>query len=149
MTAKRGSELHAFAKDAIRLKVRQIDNGQTLNSYINDAIGYRMAPEVTLVATANSWGTADTIGFDSKTKLLRVHDLKNGVHEASMEQLRLYAAFFCIEYRISPLDIKIELRIYQNDMIKLELPEPHDIIWLIGKIKEFDAIIEELKEEVA
>lgn len=149
MTAKRGTELHAFAHDAIRLKIRQIENGSTLNSYINDAIGYRMTPEVTLVATANSWGTADAIGFDSKDKLLRISDLKNGVHEASMEQLRLYAAFFCIEYRLTPHDIGIELRIYQNDMVKLDEPRPHEIFWLMDKIKEFDAIIEEEKERMA
>ena len=147
MTAKRGSELHAFAKEAIRLKIWQIDNGQTLNSYINDGIGFRMTPEVTLSATPNCFGTADTISFDEKTNLLRVHDLKNGVHEASMEQLRLYAAMFCIEYGYRPSEIQTKLRIYQNDAIKEEEPTQHDLNWLISRIRTSDAILEECKKE--
>lgn len=147
MTAKRGSELHAFAADAIRLRIRQIDNGQTLNSYINDAIGYRMTPEVTLVATDNCFGTADAVSFEERDGLLRIHDLKNGVHEASMEQLRLYAAIFCIEYGYRPSDINIQLRIYQNDDVKIEEPTSHDIYWLISRIRTSDSILEECKKE--
>jgi len=148
MTAKRGTELHAFAKEAIRLKIRQIDNGLTLNSYINDGIGYRMTPEVLLLATPNCFGTADTISFDERDNFLRIHDLKNGVNETSMDQLRLYAGMFCIEYGYRPRDIQIELRIYQNDSVKIDEPTDHDMTWIVERIRHADAIIDGCKREL-
>jgi hypothetical protein len=143
MTAKRGSDLHAFAADAIRLKIRLPDTGQTLNQYVNDAIGFRMTPEQVLIGSPNCFGTADAIGFDNG--ILRIFDLKNGITLASMEQLRIYAALFCMEY--GPRPNEIELRIYQNDDFKPEKPDPHSIFKIIDRIKMFDRIIEELKRE--
>jgi hypothetical protein len=44
-----------------------------------------------------------------------------------MEQLMAYAAFYCLEYRVKPKDLDIELRIYQNDEIAILKPEVIDI----------------------
>ena len=40
--------------------------------------------------------------------------MKTGEKDASLDQLEVYAALFCLEYRIDPSDIDIELRIYQK-----------------------------------
>lgn len=145
MQAARGTELHAFAHDAIRLGIKLPDGNQTLNSYINDAIGYRMTPEVILFYSDNCYGTADVIGF--RNMLLRIHDLKTGVTPASMDQLRIYAALFCLEYQFKPFEIDMELRIYQNDEVVIEKPEKDDIFHIMDKIRTFSKRIDVLRSE--
>lgn len=142
--ARLGSRLHAFAHEAISLRRKQPDTQETINLYINDAIGYRMTSEVLLHYSENCYGHADTVGFRDNT--LRIHDLKNGAREASMAQLEIYAALFCLDYQFSPFDIKIELRIYQNNRVKIHHPEPPDIIQIMERIRSFDKYIKELKK---
>ena len=113
--------------------------------YVNDAIGYKMVPEQILVYSDNCFGTADAIVFRDKT--LRIHDLKTGTTPTHMEQLMIYAALFCLEYDYRPRDIDIELRIYQNDEIIVHKPMPDEIDSIILKIKSFDKIINQLKEQ--
>lgn len=145
--ARRGSELHAFAQQAILLRIRQIENQKTLNQYINDAIRYRMTPEQTLYYSENAFGTADAIGFEKNT--LRIHDLKNGRIAATPRQLQIYAALFCLEYRHDPKLIDIFLRIYQNNSI-VEIDHDPGQIWLImEKIKHFDKRIRFLRMEAS
>ena len=140
---ERGTRLHAFAAECIDLKQKLPKSKKTLNAYVNDAIGFRMTPEQVLYYSENCFGTADTISFNDN--FLRIHDLKTGAVPAHMEQLFIYDALFCMEYRIKPEDIQIENRIYQNDDILMASPEPADIQAIIEKIKEFDTIIAELK----
>ena len=92
LAKKKGTELHDFACRAIQLGIKLPKNNNTLNMYVNDAIGYKMVPEQVLYYSPNCFGTADTISF--KKKLLRIHDLKTGVTKASMKQLEIYAALF-------------------------------------------------------
>ena len=67
MIAKvRGTELHEFAAQAIRLGIRLKGVKNTLNMYVNDAIGYRMTPEQPLFYSRNCFGTADAITFKQK-----------------------------------------------------------------------------------
>lgn len=139
---ERGTKLHAYAAQAIELGITQQKNGTTLNRYINDAIGFRMTPEQVLYFSENCFGTADAICFRNET--LRIHDLKTGEIPAKMDQLRIYAALFCLEYCIKPGDIKMELRIYQSGEINKEKPEPEDILPIMDKIKRFDKIITRL-----
>lgn len=134
--ARRGVELHAFAHEAIRLGIKMPTSRKTLNLYINDAIGYRMTPEQLLYYSDNCYGTADSIMF--RRNKLRVHDLKTGITEASEHQLEVYAALFCMEYRFKPFDIEIELRIYQNDEVRIYEPDPDVIIHIMDKIITFD-----------
>jgi hypothetical protein len=111
--------------------------------YVNDAIGYRMTAEQVLFYSENCFGTADSISF--KNDLLRIHDLKTGVTPAHMEQLEIYAALFCLEYKVKPEEITIELRIYQNDDVSIYNPEASEIRMIMEKIVTFDAIITEQK----
>lgn len=146
LAVQRGNELHAFAHEAIRLGIKLPRNNTTLNMYVNDAIGYRMTPEQLLVYSANCFGTADAIGF--KKGLLRIHDLKTGVIPTSERQLEVYAALFCLEYRMKPFEIGIELRIYQANEARIYEPDPDDLMHLMDKIVVFDRRIEEIKKEV-
>lgn len=141
---QRGTELHELASKLINLRTKLPKTNKTLNMYVNDGIGYRMETEVCLFYSYNSFGTADAISFNNN--FLRIHDLKNGKTPASMQQLRIYAALFCLEYNINPRDIDMELRIYQSDEVLIENPDPNDILYIQDKIIMFDKRINEIKE---
>lgn len=145
MAAALGTRLHAFACEAINLGQRLPRSNKTLNMYINDAIGFKLRPEQPLYYSENCFGTADAINFKKDT--LRIHDYKSGVTPASLRQLEVYAALFCLEYDIKPGDIQTELRIYQNDDILIGNPTAEDILPVMDKIVTFDKIIERIKEE--
>jgi hypothetical protein len=106
-----------------------------------------MSPEQPLYFSDNCFGTADTISF--RRDFLRIHDLKTGITQASEHQLEVYAALFCLEYDVSPFDIKMEFRIYQNDEVRVYVGNPDRIIHIMDTIIVFDRRIEELKEGVA
>lgn len=146
LAAQQGTRLHNYAAESIALGIRLPHSRKTLNMYINDAIGYRMQPEQILFYSDNCFGTADAISF--RNKLLRIHDLKTGVTAVSMTQLEVYAALFCLEYKLQPQDIKIQLRIYQLDKVLVHEPPTEDILYIMGKIIDFDKRIEILKAEV-
>lgn len=143
--AQRGTILHDFAAQCIKLGQKLPRSQKTLNMYVNDAIGYKMTPEQVLYFSENCFGTADTISF--RNGLLRIHDLKTGVIPAHMEQLMIYAALFCLEYRSKPSDISIELRIYQNDEVTVYNPEVDEIVPIIDKIITFDKLLKKIKAE--
>jgi len=111
--------------------------------YVNDAIGFNMETEQVLFYSFNCYGTVDSIKFHKNT--LRIHDLKTGVTKTSFMQLKVYTALFCLEYDVNPNDIEISLRIYQNDEIYEEVPEPEEILYIMSKIINSDKIIESLK----
>ena len=91
-------------------------------------------------------GTADAISF--RNNFLRIHDLKTGTRPVHIEQLEIYAALFCLEYKVKPADIKIELRIYQNDEILVHEPEAEEIIVIMNKIIHFNKILEDVEGRV-
>ena len=142
----RGTELHEFAATCIKLDQRLQRSQKTLNMYVNDAIGFGMKPEQVLYFSDNCFGTADAIVLDKKG-LLRIHDLKTGLIPAHMEQLMIYAALFCLEYKYKPADLGMELRIYQNDDILVCNPTVEDIAPIMDKIITFDKIITKIKSE--
>lgn len=138
-----GVKLHAFAASAISL--RQMLSGKgTVAKYVNDAIKFGMDPEVMLYFSPYFFGTADSICIDRKGKI-RIHDLKTGTTPASMKQLYIYDALYCLDYDVNPKDVQHELRIYQNDDMFVDNPEPSDIQEIIDKICELDKTINELK----
>ena len=143
MAKRRGTELHEFASRAIELNRKMPRNKDALNSFVNDALGYGMQSEQPLYYSDNCFGTADAISFNKG--LLRIHDLKTGVTPASMKQLIIYAALFCLEYSVDPTQIDMELRIYQNDEIEIHIPDPDEIQEIMDKIVEMDKQIEFLK----
>jgi hypothetical protein len=63
-----------------------------------------------------------------------------------MEQLKIYAALFCLEYRFKPGEIQMELRIYQNDDVAICNPQADDILPIMDKIIEFDKVLRSIKE---
>lgn len=145
MAIQRGTELHDFAAQAIKLGIRQARSSKTLNMYINDAIGYRMEPEQILYYSDNAFGTADAISFQKN--LLRIHDLKTGVTPANMKQLVIYVALFCLEYGLKPSEFQTELRIYQSDEVLVYVPDLDEIVHVIDKIVTFDRRIDAIRME--
>ena len=123
----KGTVLHEFAAQCIKLGQKLPKSQKTLNMYVN------------------CFGTADSISF--RNGLLRIHDLKTGVTPAHMEQLEIYVALFCLEYKIKPTDIDVELRLYQSDEILVHKPMADEIVPIIDKIITFDKIINRLKED--
>ena len=145
LAVQRGTELHDFAAQCIKLKQKLPKSNKTLNMYVNDAIGYLMTPEQVLYYSENCFGTADSICF--RNNLLRIHDLKTGVTPAHMEQLMIYAALFCLEYKIKPAEINFELRIYQNDEKIVFNPTVEDILPIMDRVVTADKIIRQLKQQ--
>ena len=139
-----GTELHELAAKMIKLGVKLPKTKQTLNMYVNDGIGFRMATEVCLFYSINAFGTADAISF--KNNFLRIHDLKNGRTPASIKQLKVYAALFCLEYSFNPRDLDIELRLYQLDEVLVDNPTPEEILFIMERIIMFDKRINEIKD---
>lgn len=153
LQAQRGSDLHDLACNCIRLGQKLPETRQTLNMYVNDALGFRMFAEVVLAYSFNAFGTADAVSF--RDGVLRIHDLKTGMTKTSFKQLLVYAALFCLEYDVKPGEIRIVLRIYQNDEIFEMDTEAEDeryldraeVINIMDKIVRFDERIIELRRE--
>jgi hypothetical protein len=150
--AERGTRLHQWAKETIDLGIKQPRSKQTIYAYINDAIGFRMETEVVLYYSDKHFGTADAISFKpgpNGRNLLRIHDLKTGKTLADMEQLKVYAALFCLEYSVNPMDIDIVLQIYQNDEIEVCEPTGDEIRDIMKVITHQNKILNKVdKEEV-
>ncbi len=145
LARQKGTVLHNFAAQCITLGQKLPKSKKSLNMYVNDAIGYKMTPEQILYYSENCFGTADTVSF--RNGLLRIHDLKTGAVPAHMEQLMIYAALFCLEYKTKPSDIEMELRIYQSDEVLYHNPTVEDIAPIMDKIVTFDKVINRLKLE--
>lgn len=150
--ARRGTELHVFAAEAIRLGMKLEDNGATVNQYVNDCIGFRMVPEQVLYYSDNVFGTADAISFREELEqwVLRISDLKTGLIEADVEQLETYAAFYFLEYKYTPEEIfkiKIELRIYQNDEVFIYEGDHDKIIHIMEQARLLDKYLSKWQME--
>lgn len=143
--AEMGTRLHQWAKETIDLGLKQPRSKKTICAYVNDAIGYKMDTEVVLFYSDKFFGTADAISF--RNGILRIHDLKTGTTPVKMEQLEVYAALFCLEYKIKPGDIEMELRIYQNDEILYHNPTAEDILPIMDKIISLNKLLRQLEEE--
>lgn len=143
--AEMGTRLHEWAKNTIDLKIRQPRSKKTIYAYVNDAIGFGMDTEVVLFYSPRFFGTADSIAF--KNNFLRIHDLKTGVRKVHMEQLKIYAALFCLEYKVRPGDIDIELRLYQNDEVEIYIPTVDEIAHIMDHIVRLDKLLEKMEYE--
>ena len=140
--AEMGTRLHQWAKDTIDLGIKQQRSKKTLYAYVNDAIGFQMSTEVVLFYSERFFGTADAISF--RNGVLRIHDLKTGKTPVHMEQLEIYAALFCLEYKVKPGEIEMELRIYQNNEIIVHNPTAEDIVPIMDKIVHLNKLFERL-----
>lgn len=151
LAAQKGTELHEYASQAIRLKRKQPRSNEAICAFVNDAIGYRMESELILYYSPNCYGTADAIYFGkqrgSDRLILRIHDLKTGVVPAKMDQLMIYAALFCLEYGMKPGEIDIELRIYQGNEVLYYNPKPEEVLPIMDVIIRFSKLIDDVKKE--
>ena len=146
--AEKGTRLHEWAAETIKLGLKQPRSSKTIYAYVNDAIGFKMNTEVVLFYSERFFGTADAISFRNGT--LRIHDLKTGTKgkiEDHMEQLEIYTALFCLEYKIKPGEINMELRVYKNDEVLVHNPTAEDIVPIMDKIIHLNKILENLDEE--
>lgn len=143
--AEMGTRLHAWVKETIDLGIKQPRTKKTIYAYVNDAIGYKMDTEVVLFYSERFFGTADSISF--RNGLLRIHDLKTGQHPVSMDQLEIYAALFCLEYKVKPDEIDMELRVYQSDSVIVHHPEPEEIVDIMNKIVHLDKLLQKAEHE--
>lgn len=109
------------------LKYIPVECYGSVKSFVNDAIGYRMKSEERIFYSKYFGGTSDAIKYESSTGLLRVHDLKTGAKEADFDQLAIYGALYCLVNTIKPETVNFELRIYQNDTISVDNPDPKAI----------------------
>ncbi len=142
-----GSEYHNLASRLINLAVRLPNTAASFNSFVNDAIGYKMESEVLLYYSPNCYGTTDAISFNDG--LLRIHDLKTGTStNASMNQLLIYAGLFILDYGVSNRELKgVELRIYQNSDVTEFFPSPKDVFDVANTIVQSDKIIGKIDEK--
>ena len=145
--ATMGTRIHDIASELISLGIKLPKSKKTLNMYVNDAIGFKMTPEQVLYYSDNCFGTADAISYREKEHKLRIFDLKTGTTPAHMEQLMIYAALFCLEYKIKPSTIDIELRLYQSDEVLIHEASGDEIVPIMDKIITFDKLIESYKLE--
>ena len=147
MAKELGTRIHAWAAETIKLGIKQPRSNNYLSAYVNDAIGFKMDTEVVLFYSEYFFGTADAICFRNNT--LRIHDLKTGSSPVKMEQLMIYAALFCLEYKIKPSEIEIELRIYQkNNDVQVYNPTVEDILPIMDKIVHLNKILENIEGRV-
>lgn len=146
--ADMGTRLHAWAKETIDLGIKQPRSHKTLYAYVNDAIGFKMNTEVVLYYSDKFFGTADAISF--RNGMLRIHDLKTGKIgkiESHIEQLEIYAALFCLEYKVKPNEIEMELRVYKNDEVVIHNPTAEDILSIMDKIVHLNKLLEKVDFE--
>lgn len=140
---EKGTKDHEFANYAIENRYKMSNHKKSMNQFVNDSIGFRMTSEQTLFYSENCFGTADAISFEEtdEGKVLKIFDLKTGSSRVTFRQLYVYTALFCLEYNHDPFDLIIELRIYQNNEIMVQVPEPLEVRNIIDTIVKFDKII--------
>ena len=152
--AELGTKLHEWAKTTIDLGIKQPKSKKTLYEYVNDAIGFKMSTEVVLYYSDRFFGTADAISFRRNPKsgrhILRIHDLKTGVvgdPEKHFEQLKVYAALFCLEYKVKPDEIEFSLGIYKKDEVAFCEPEADEIAYIMNRIIHLDKLLVKMDNE--
>ena len=144
--ATMGTILHAWAKQTIDLGIKQPRSKKTIYAYVNDAIGFKMDTEVILYYSPRFYGTADAICF--RNNFLRIHDLKTGKNPVKREQVLVYFALFCLEYRIKPSELAgMEGRIYQNDDVDIFNPTADEIAAIMNHIVHIDKLCENIDNE--
>lgn len=139
---QKGTRLHAWAEETIKLGITQpLHTENALYNFVNDAIGYNMESEKILYHSDYCFGTSDAIKFDANGKVLRVYDLKTGVTKPHPDQLKIYAALWCLINKVDPKNIEVDMRFYQiNDVIQIPY-DPHEIKQIMSVIKHLEQLL--------
>ena len=138
-------EVSAYGQNLLNVTPVAVHNAyETIKSYVNDAITFKMTPEQPLIFSDEFFGTADAISFDDG--VLRIHDLKTGV-SGEIEQLEVYAALFCLEYDVKPIDISIELRLYKQNEVLVFEPTIEDLAPIMDIISTNAKFIADAKKQ--
>ena len=116
---QRGTELHELAKHCIDMRTPLDPSNGIISVYVKDCIAYEMDTEVSLMYSEDIGGTADALKFDMAEGILRISDLKTGERKASIAQVVLYAALWCLINRVDPMSIGYDLRIYGHTSQRL------------------------------
>ena len=104
----------------------------TVKAFVNDSVDLRMKSEETISYSPLFWGTADAIRHANDE--VYIFDLKTGTRAAKPDQLLVYAALYHLQEKLKPERTRTEIRIYQNNEIYTDIPEPetlHEIMDLI------------------
>lgn len=112
-----------------------------MNKIDDDAIGFT---EVVLYYSPFFFGTADAISFGNN-KII-IYDFKTGQF-GHLEQLKIYAALFCLEYQIKPVDIQVELRLYKGNEVVVHEPTAEDILAVMDKIVSLNKVLCMMEDE--
>lgn len=103
-----------------------------VRNYVNDAIMLHMRSEELVVYSDLSYGTVDAISCVNN--FLRIHDLKTGRTPAHIDQLLIYAAYYCLDQNIQPKSLTgMELRIYQGSEVIYYEPTVEEIENIIAR----------------
>lgn len=113
--------------------------------FINDAIGFRMSSEQRLYYSEDFFGTSDALCM--RDGLLRIHDLKTGAIPAHFEQLLIYDALYCLEYKVDPKTIDHELRIYQFGEVNILTPTAEELKSVIDKIVHANNVVTKIERD--
>lgn len=168
-----GTSVHKFAKNCIDNKIKLSKNDKKLllyhlltdpeanipeavidleylfsnvRNYVNDAIMLNMSTEVLLVYSDLAYGTADAISCVNN--FLRIHDLKTGRSPVHIDQLLIYAAYYCLDHNVKPRDlVGIELRIYQGSEVIYHEPNPEEIEEIMAKAVFCDDVVNRFRLE--
>ena len=62
--------------------------------------------------------------------------------------MEFYLDRICLEYKVRPGDIDIEVRVYKNDEVVCHNPTAEDIVPIMDKIVHLNKIIEKIDEGV-
>lgn len=140
---ERGTRIHAWAAETINLGFTQKGSQKNaLYLYVNDAIGFHMEPEKLLFHSKYCYGTADSIIFNPKKRLLRIHDLKTGVTKPHADQLRIYAALWCLQNNENPETITFICRFYQRTEVIEFSPSGQEIKDIMNIIIMHEKVLE-------
>lgn len=145
LAKEQGTKLHEFASNCISMGIKLEPCEKTLNLFVNDAIDAGMSSEVLLYYSPYCFGTTDAIAYEDN--ILSISDLKTGVTKASFNQLKIYAALFCLDYRIDPHDLTaIILKIYQFDSVSTCEADPEEIQGIMNTMIFFTGVLSEMEE---
>ena len=99
--------------------------------------------EIGKIMGINESSVRSLLDSNSESRMLKAIETADFIKK----QLEIYAALFCLEYKVKPGDIDIELRIDQNDEILYHRPTAEDILPIMDTIVHLDKLLEKIDQE--